>query len=281
MVYYLKIGFIKIKVYGALLKTMPAAINIHHIQKSFRCLQGFPGTHSKKVEALKKLRLEISQGEILTLLGPNGAGKTTLIKILCTLLLPDSGQAEIFGFDLLKEPHRIQPLISLVIGEERSFYWRLTGRQNLEFFAALYNLSSKETKNKICKLTKMFGLEDLDKLYTVYSTGAKHRLALARSFLTDAKIIFMDEPTRSLDPMARIHLRELIRKLKKDHGMTFFVTTHDTVEAELLADRIAILDHGILKACGTLQELQVQIPTTSGSLEEIFRSLTSDLTYVS
>lgn len=171
---------------------------------------------------LNPLNFEVKTGEIFSILGANGAGKTTLIKILSTLWLPDSGSAQIFGYDLIRETSKIKPLISLVIGEERSFYWRLTGRQNLEFFAALYNLPSQRARKKIEEARKLFEIDNLDKRYDRYSTGMKQRIALARSFLTDAKLIFMDEPTRSLDPAAKFHFRRLMKQMVKENGVTLF-----------------------------------------------------------
>ena len=220
--------------------------------------------------ALDEVDLEVPAGEVFALLGPNGAGKTTLIKILCSLILPDGGEASVYGLDVVKNPAEVRSLLSLVVGEERSFYWRLTGRQNLEFFAALYNLPRKTARQRIEEAAFTLGLEDLEKRYQEYSTGMKQRLALARSLLHDAKLIFMDEPTRSLDPNAAAKLRELMRK------RTVFFTTHQIQEAQSLADRIAILDKGKIKACGTLKELQCQFGLTKASLEQIFQKVTSE-----
>lgn len=228
-----------------------------------------------KIRALDGVDLKVGEGEIFALLGPNGAGKTTLIKILATLLLPTSGEARICGWDAAKKPRQVKKLISLMAGDERSFYWRLTGRQNLNFFAALYNLFGKEARQKIEEAAALFGLEALDRRYQEYSTGTKHRLALARSFLNGAKIIFMDEPTRSLDPNAAFQLRELVKKKVRDGVLkTVFFTTHQTEEAQGLADRMAILEKGKIKACGSLGELRSQAGLPSASLAEIFRSQT-------
>lgn len=220
--------------------------------------------------ALDGVDLEVPAGEVFALLGPNGAGKTTLIKILCSLILPDGGEASVYGLDVVKNPAEVRSLLSFVVGEERSFYWRLTGRQNLEFFATLYNLPRKAARQRIEEAASILGLEDLEKRYQEYSTGMKQRLALARSLLHDAKLIFMDEPTRSLDPNASLKLREFIRK------KTVFFTTHQIQEAQSLADRIAILDKGKIKACGTLKELQCRFGLPDVSLEKIFQKITSE-----
>ncbi|MDO8527128.1 MAG: ABC transporter ATP-binding protein [Deltaproteobacteria bacterium] len=227
---------------------------------------------------LKDIHLNIRQGEIFALLGVNGAGKTTLIKILSSLILPDEGEVRVFGENILRYPHRIKPLISLVVGEERSFYWRLTGRQNLEFFAALYNLPRKEARRRIEKAAVLLGIENLDNRYQEYSTGMKHRLALVRSLLSEARLILMDEPTRSLDPNAAFKLREIIRNdFSGGTQRTVFFTTHQLQEAEALADRIAILDKGKIKVCGTMKELQDNCSRPGASLEKIFQHYTSEV----
>ncbi|MBI4124819.1 MAG: ABC transporter ATP-binding protein [Deltaproteobacteria bacterium] len=258
---------------------MGYAIETNQLTKIFRKGRGLWSLFNngrwdgKGTRALDGVDLQVEEGEIFALLGPNGAGKTTLIKILCSLVLPDGGEARIFGHDVVREPKKVKPAISLTVGEERSFYWRLTGRQNLEFFAALYNLSKKEARRKIGEAAAALGIEDLDKRYQEYSTGNRHRLALARGFLNGARLIFMDEPTRSLDPNASLALRDLIRRqVREGSGKTFFFTTHQTGEAEALADRIAILDQGKLRACGTLEALRRL--TGESSLDRIFYRLT-------
>lgn len=247
---------------------MTYAIEIHQLTKNF----GKPKT--MRVPALDKVELVVPKGEIFALLGPNGAGKTTLIKILCSLVLPESGTAKINGFDVVREQKKIRSSVSLLVGEERSFYWQLTGRQNLEFFGALYNLHPREVSVRIETASRMFGIKELDKRYREYSTGMRQRLALARVLLHDASIIFMDEPTRSLDPNAQNALHQLIREHFHDTKRTFFFTTHDTHEAERLADRIGILDRGKILACGTLEDLRTQYGCVRGSLESIFKLLT-------
>ncbi|MBI4454472.1 MAG: ABC transporter ATP-binding protein [Acidobacteria bacterium] len=258
----------------------PLAIKTEGLTKVFRAgtnileLLGRRSEARRCTVALDDIDLGVKQGEIFALLGPNGAGKTTLIKILCSLILPDAGDVRVMGFDVVREQDKIKTLISLVVGEERSFYWRLTGRQNLEFFASLYNLTAAETRDRIERAASLLELTDLDKRYQEYSTGAKQRLAVARSFLNGAKLIFMDEPTRSLDLNAAAKLRDLIRNRLGDSGCTFFFTTHHTQEAEVLADRIAVLDQGKIKACGTLRELRDWVGNLRVSLEEIFQKLT-------
>ena len=256
---------------------MSYAIETHKLLKIFHPKSASP------VRALNEVDLQVREGEIFALLGPNGAGKTTLLKILSTLILPDSGSAKIFGHDVLKESPEVKKLISFTSGSEaHGFYWRLTGRQNLEFFSALYNLTSLQSKKKIDKLRTMLDLPDLDKRFHYYSAGQKQRLSIAQSFLNPhAKLMFMDEPTRSLDPVSKLHLKQLIRSLTAQHGKTIFLTTHDTREAEQLADHIAILDQGRIVHLSSRE----QSAEPGFSLENIFYKMTQtsglDADYVS
>lgn len=256
------------------------AIEAKRLKKVFAHGTGFLDVFSrnaagrKRTLALDGVDLCIAPGEIFALLGPNGAGKTTLIKVLAGLVLADAGEASIFGHDIRRDFKKAHALMSLVLGEERSFYWRLTGRQNLDFFAALYNLSGKNARNRIETAVAFVGLRELDMRYQEYSTGNKSRLALARSFLNDARLLFMDEPTKSLDPSAAANLRSLVRDLSRKEGKTIFFTTHDTREAEEIADRMAVIDRGRIKGLGTLKEIRAQASAPSASLAEIFGLLT-------
>ncbi|OIO39391.1 MAG: hypothetical protein AUJ72_00830 [Candidatus Omnitrophica bacterium CG1_02_46_14] len=246
-----------------------AAVETKSLKKIFSKIKG------QETLALDDVSLRVDTREIFALLGPNGAGKTTLIKILAGLVLADGGQAKVFGYDVAKNPKDVHKAISLVLGEERSFYWRLTGLQNLEFFGVLYNLSGQTLRKKIEKAANLLDLHDLDKPYQQYSTGNKFRLALARSFLNDAKLLFMDEPTKSLDPGAASKLRTLMKRLSREEGKTIFFATHDTEEAEEIADRMAVIDQGAIKGLGSLKDLQRQIANPAASLNEIFNLLVS------
>jgi ABC-2 type transport system ATP-binding protein len=218
-----------------------------------------PFQKNKEILALDSINLNIPKGESFGLLGPNGAGKTTLIKILSTLILPDEGNIEICGYDLKRQSQLVKSKIGLVTGEERSFYWRLTGRQNLEFFGVIYNLSAKQIEMRISELASQLELDDLDKPFQNYSTGIKHRLSLARCLISEPEVIFMDEPTRSLDPASAHNLRRFIKiRLVKELGKTIFFTTHQTSEAQDLADKIAVMDKGRIKACGAPRELNLK-----------------------
>lgn len=215
--------------------------------------------------AVDKVSLEVKSGELFGLIGPNGAGKTTLIKILSTLILPTSGTATILGLDLHQDD-QIRKQIGLVTSDERSFYWRLTGRQNLEFFASLYSLQKEqlvESVNHALDRVDLIGVAD--KPFRTYSTGVKQRLAIARGLLNSPQLLILDEPSRGLDPATSASLHRLILNLCTETGMTVFLTTHQLEEAQKLCQRIAIMDKGKIVTTGTVQDLR--------------RSLESEKTY--
>lgn len=224
--------------------------------KSYRdiFLRPFASEHTT---ALRGVSLSVEMGETFALIGPNGAGKTTLVKILSTLVLPTSGDAFVAGYDVKRHPDQIKKRIGCVVTEERSFYWRLTGRQNLCFFAVLNNIPTPAVKQKVHEAIALMGLEDdADKMFKDYSTGMKHRLAMARALLTDPEIVFFDEPTKSLDlPTAKTIRRLIADFVACERKRTVLFATHDLLEAEQLAGRVAILDHGSIKACGTPSQL--------------------------
>jgi len=209
------------------------------------------------VTALDGIDLEVGTGRCHCLLGPNGAGKTTLIKILSTLVLPDAGSASVGGFDVERSAREVKEAIGLAVGDERSFYWRLTGRQNLRFFAALNAIPPAEARRRIDRILGLVGLEaEADLRFNAYSTGKRQMLAFARALLTDARILFVDEPTRSLDPGSARRIRAFIRQeLVTGHGRTVLWATHNLAEAAEVADDISIIDGGRIRASGPATEL--------------------------
>jgi ABC-2 type transport system ATP-binding protein len=211
----------------------------------------------KKVEALRDISLTVRPGSIFGLLGPNGAGKTTLIKILATLILPDSGHASILGHDLCDHAHQVRTKIGVVNTSERSFYWRLTGRQNLIFFAALCNLYGLYAKKRVEALLDLVGLnEKADTVFMKYSTGQQQRLALARALLADPEVLLMDEPTSSLDPVAASQFRKLTQKeLAGRQGKTVIWCTHNLKEAQEVCHGLAIIHKGKVIASGALEDM--------------------------
>ncbi len=216
-----------------------------------------PFRRAERVSALRGVDLEVRAGEIFGLLGPNGAGKTTLLKILSCLVLPDAGVARVGGEDVRAE-HRVKPKIGLVHSDERSFYWRLSGRENLRFFATLYDLPPALAERRIeALLGKVEMAEVGDRRFADYSSGMKQRLAIARALLHDPPILFMDEPTRSLDPASSLALRTFIgEELRRRDGKTILIATHNLREAEALCDRLAILVKGRIRQVGTVREVR-------------------------
>jgi ABC-type multidrug transport system ATPase subunit/ABC-type polysaccharide/polyol phosphate export permease len=210
----------------------------------------------KAVTAVSNITLTIPRGELFGLLGSNGAGKTTLVKMLCTLILPSRGQATVAG-QSLNAAGNIRAAVGLVVSDERSFYWRLSGRSNLDFFAALYGLQGQAARERIEIVLRQVNLHDVaDRRFSDYSSGMRQRLAIARSLLHQPEILFLDEPTRSLDPNASQSLHNLLLQLRREQEITIFLVTHDLMEAEKLCDRVALLHNGRLQTIGRPLDLR-------------------------
>ena len=211
----------------------------------------------KFVTALDGVDLTVGEGRCHCLLGPNGAGKTTLIKVLATLVLPDGGRARVCGFDVDREPARVKAAIGLAVGDERSFYWRLTGRQNLLFFAALNDMPPSSARARVEGILDLVGLAGVaDMRFNTYSTGMRQMLAFARALLTDARVLLVDEPTRSLDPGSARRIRRFIREdLVGLQGRTVLWATHNLAEAGEVSDDLSIIDRGRVRAAGRTVEL--------------------------
>jgi ABC-2 type transport system ATP-binding protein len=237
------------------------AISIVNLTKRFPRTSGYrdllPFRQKQWVTAVDNVSLDINEGEFFGLLGPNGAGKTTLIKVLCSLVIPNSGTAQIFGHDILSEEQAVKKLVGLVSAEERSFFWRLTGRDNLQFYASLYNLTQQQAKKRIDELLNLVGLVDeSDIRFQNYSTGMRQKLAIARGLLSYPRVLFVDEPTKSLDPVSAKAVRRFLKEKVAAEGKTVVLATHNLTEAEQLCDRLAIMDHGRVIALGSIQELR-------------------------
>ncbi len=231
---------------------MALAIEAEGIFKTFR--SGWRGKKEKLV--LKGINLQIEEGEIFGILGPNGAGKTTLLSILSTLLLPDRGKVQILGIDGLQDGHRIREKVNISSGNA-NFLWSLTVQENLHFYGMLYGLAGKRREEKVKALVSLFNLEEhRDVPFDRLSTGMKQRLSLAKSLLNDPAVLFLDEPTVGLDPSVSIWIREQIRSIQKERGMTVLLTTHNMREAEYLCNRIAFLKTGEIVTTGTAESLK-------------------------
>ncbi|NJE10687.1 ATP-binding cassette domain-containing protein [Thermococcus sp. MAR1] len=205
-------------------------------------------------EAVKGISFNVRRGEIFAFLGPNGAGKTTTVHVLTTLLKPTSGKAIVAGHDVLKEPIAVRKKIGIVF-QDPSVDRELTAYENMLIHGRIYGV--KELREKIERLLKFVELwEFRDRPVKTFSGGMQRRLEIARSLLHEPEILFLDEPTIGLDPQTRAHIWDYIRAMKEEHNMTIFLTTHYMDEAEQLADRIAIMDHGKIIAEGTAEELK-------------------------
>ena len=213
-------------------------------------LRGEPDKR-ERFRAVDGIDLVVDPGEIFGLLGPNGAGKTTTMKMLATLLIPTSGTIRVLGIDPLAHPREVRARLGAMLSGERSLYWKLTARENLEYFAALYHVPPGETKARIERSLSAVNLADrADDYVERYSTGMRQRLALARALLPDPPLVVLDEPTVGLDPQASRDLRDRVRELKAQ-GRTVLLTTHYMEEADQLCDRVAIIDHGRIVALDT------------------------------
>jgi len=242
------------------------AIETHSLTKRFPKGKGWRDLLSRQQlgpHIVNQIDLKVAQGELFGLLGPNGAGKTTLIKLLCTLIIPTSGNAYVNGY-ALEQDTAIRRNVGLVTSDERSFFWRLTAQQNLDFFARLYGLNDEQTQEQITFALEQVGLLNVaGQRFQFYSSGMRQRLSIARALLNQPDLLFMDEPSKGLDPAAVRKLHHLIRDLSDQNGITIFLTTHNLIEAEQLCQRIAIMNHGRILACGTAMELRDRLQLKS------------------
>ncbi len=240
---------------------MLGTVRVEELSKTYLVKErkGMFKSEQREVEALKSVSLTVEPGEIFGLLGPNGAGKTTLIKILTTLLLPTSGNAWLNGFNVLKDENPVRASVGCMLMGERGLYWKLTGRENLEYFGALYHLNPADRKRRAQELIDLLDIGELaDRTVETYSSGQKMKLAFVKSLVNDAPILILDEPTNTLDLPSASELRAIVRKMNAE-GKTIIYTTHIMAEAESLCDRVAIIDYGELLAMGTADELKVSL----------------------
>jgi ABC-type multidrug transport system ATPase subunit len=221
------------------------------------CSYFLPSWRQGSIRALDGVSFEVRRGSVFGLLGTNGAGKTTLIKIAYNLLLPTSGTILVLGANPLRYGRRIRSRMGMVISEERSFYWRLTGRRNLGFFAALHNMDPRSAARRIEELGELLGISEyLDVPFSDYSAGMRQKTAVARALLHDPEVLLLDEPTRSLSPEAAYPLHDFIRhRLVEERGKTVLLATQDMNEAERLCEDIAILHRGRILYLGPLAGL--------------------------
>lgn len=207
--------------------------------------------------ALSHASLEVQSGDRIAVMGPNGAGKTTLLKLIGGLLLPTEGEVFVAGQSTLHKSAAARKSVGFVFNEERSFFWRLTGAQNLEFFGALDNLYGRELHERIGQLLELVGLQnDGDKVVSAYSSGMKQRLALARVLISDPDVLILDEPTRALDPVACDEVVELIlANIHRNSKKTLLIATHRPEEATTLCNKVMIVEGGKIRGCESIEQL--------------------------
>jgi len=233
-----------------------AVIEAADLHRTYRTTTGVLRRRSKDVEAVRGVSFEIGEGELFGLLGPNGAGKTTTIKMLITLLLPTSGSARVLGYDVVRDAREVRRRIGYVFGGERGVYERLSGYDNLRYFAELYGVPPRLQKPRIEELLALVGLQGREhERAEGYSRGMKQRLHVARGLLHDPPVLFLDEPTIGLDPVGAREVRATIASLV-EAGKTVLLTTHYMFEADTLCDRIAVISKGRIVAEGTPLDLK-------------------------
>lgn len=240
---------------------MQGQVKIEGLTKTYVVKQrkGLFKSEENQVQALKGISFEIKPGELFGLLGPNGAGKTTLIKCLTTLLIPTSGKVWINGYELTKADNAIRATTGCMLMGDRGLYWKLTGRENLIFFGALYHLSSEARRKRAEEIIELLGLGEIaDRSVETYSSGQKMKLAFGKALINDAPLLILDEPTNTLDVPSARELRVVVRDLNQQ-GKTVIYTTHIMSEAETLCDRVAIVDRGEVLAIGTVPELKTSL----------------------
>ena len=240
------------------------------------------GNHSAQaakdlVLAVNNVSLTVQQGEIFGVLGPNGSGKSTLIRLIATLLLPDSGSIRVFDHDVVKQAMEVQRLINRV-SVEASFFKKLSPMENLVYGARLYGMDGKESRRRVVEILTRLGLEErsIHKPMEQMSRGMQQKVAIARALLSRPRLLLLDEPTTGLDPRSKREVQAVIRELNDVHGTTILLTTHDMVEAENLCGRIAIIDCGKIVALDAPSGLKNLVPQNGSqpSLEDVFLELT-------
>lgn len=238
-------------------------IEVTDLARDYISRKGILKNQQQVIRAVDGISFEVKRGEIFGLLGSNGAGKTSTIKMLTTLLTPTAGKMKVLGFNPVSEEGELRAHINFVYGGERSLYWRITARENLEYFSDLYKIDKRTKQKRIPELLELVGLQDrADERVETFSKGMKQRLQIARSLVNDPEILFLDEPTIGLDPIGARDLRRIVKDLAQ-MNKTVLITTHYMYEADEICDRVAILNKGKLVAMDTPTNLKKFTEQTS------------------
>ncbi len=258
--------------------------SVSKIFKKSRPLLHLPWREQKEVKrevrAIDNVTMTVKRREIMGILGANGSGKSTLIRILSTLLIPDTGRVTIFGYDVVKDEGMVQRLINRV-SVEASFFKKLSPMENLIYAARLYNMPGAEARAKIRSILDRLGIprDRIGQPLENMSRGMQQKVAIARAFLTAPIVLLLDEPTTGLDPRSKIDVQTFVKELREVHDATILITTHDMDEAEALCDRVAIIDQGRIMAMGTVKDLKRAVVermerTTAVTMNEVFMHYT-------
>jgi ABC-2 type transport system ATP-binding protein len=241
-------------------------VSVHALTKRFRVRRSWSDVRRHPfARALQttvdRVTFDVRAGEFFGLLGPNGAGKTTLLKVLATFILPDEGEVRIDGYDAVRDPELVRTLVAPVIANERSLYWRLTAKENLELFAQLWHVSAREITKRVKETLEVVGLSDTgSKMVGQFSSGMMQRLLIARALLPEPRVLLLDEPTRSLDPVSAREFRRFLREeLATRRNCAVVIATHNADEALGLCTRVGVLNAGRLLAVGSARELAQRV----------------------
>ncbi|HEY9287562.1 MAG TPA: ABC transporter ATP-binding protein [Candidatus Dormibacteraeota bacterium] len=255
----------------------PTAVEMEGISKRFAQSRRWPWRRKNRKDkrALDQVSLHVESGRITGILGANGSGKSTLIRVLATLLTPDSGTASVFGYDVVSQPADVRQHINRV-SVEASFFKEMSPWENLLYSARLYGSGGSGTRARVEAILKRLGLPEdtLDKPMKQLSRGQQQKVAIARSFLTTPMLLLMDEPTTGLDPRSKREVQDLVRAIRRDRAATVLLCTHDLQEAEMLCDRVVVIDQGRVLADGTPAQLIREHGAVEGTLEGAFMRLT-------
>ncbi|HKP16992.1 MAG TPA: ABC transporter ATP-binding protein [Gaiellaceae bacterium] len=245
------------------------AVEVHNLRKEFVRKDG---RRRARVEALRGLTFSIGRGECIAILGQNGSGKSTLVRLLSTLLLPDGGSARIFGRDI-SETRAVRQMVNRV-SVEASFFKKMSATENLAYAARFYGLTPSETRRRIPEILDRVGFPSSRRTHSMenLSRGTQQKVALARALLTSPVLLLLDEPTTGLDPRSKLEVQDFIREVRAVHDTTILLCTHDLAEAELLAERIGVLDDGRLLCLEPADEIKQRYEVET--LEEAFFAAT-------